>query len=72
MILSHTPRRNWAAFDTPRGFLIEALAKSLGKRKSRKLIEQFNACVKSYRRSTVRLRPELSKLPSAEVVEQRY
>jgi hypothetical protein len=61
------PRRNWAAFDTQRGFLSEALEKSLGKRKSEKLIAQFSAAVKSYHRSAVRLRPELSKLPPAAV-----
>ena len=57
------PRRNWAAFDTDRGFLSEALRKSLGKRKSEKLIAQFNAAVKSCSRCAVRLRPDLSKLP---------
>jgi hypothetical protein len=57
------PRRNWAALDTQRGFLVEALGKSVGKRKSEKLIKQFNAAVKSYDRSAVRLRPDLSKLP---------
>jgi len=60
------PRRNWAAFDTQRGFLVEALGKSVGKRKSEKLIAQFNACVKSYQRSAVRLRVDLSKLPPPE------
>jgi hypothetical protein len=60
------PRRNWAAFDTPRGLLVEALGKSVGKRKSEKLIAQFNAAVKSLRRSAVRLRPDLSKLPQVE------
>jgi hypothetical protein len=63
------PRRNWAAFDTPRGFLSEALEKSLGKRKSEKLIAQFSATVKSCHRSAVRLRPELSKLPPPEPVK---
>jgi len=63
------PRRNWAAFDTQRGFLSEALEKSLGKRKSEKLIAQFSAAVKSYQRSAVRLRPELSKLPPSEAIK---
>ena len=63
------PRRNWAAFDTQRGFLSEALEKSLGKRKSENLITRFSSAVKSYRRSIVRLRPDLSKLPPSEVVK---
>lgn len=63
------PRRNWAAFNTQREFLAEALEKSLGKRKCEKLITQFGAAVKSYHRSAVRLRPELSKLPPPEAVK---
>ena len=63
------PRRNWAAFDTQTGFLSEALEKSLGKRKSEKLIAQFSNAVKSYHRSAVRLRPDLSKLPPSEAVK---
>jgi hypothetical protein len=63
------PRRSWAAFDTQRGFLSEALEKSLGKRKSEKLIAQFSAAVKSYHRCAVRLRPELSKLPPSQAVK---
>jgi hypothetical protein len=63
------PRSNWAAFDTQRGFLSEALEDSLGKRKSEKLVAQFSAAVKTYHRSAVRLRPELSKLLPSEVVK---
>jgi hypothetical protein len=63
------PRRNWAAFNSQTGFLSEALEKSLGKKKSEKLIAQFGAAVKSYHRSAVRLRPDLSKLGPTETVK---
>jgi hypothetical protein len=59
------PRQNWAAFNTQREFLSEAMEKSLGKSKSEKLIAQFSTAVKSYHRSAVRLRADLSKLPAA-------
>ena len=67
--MSFLPRRNWAAFDTQRGFLSEALEKSIGRRKSEKLIAQFSAAVKNYHRSAVRLRTELSKLSPSEAVK---
>jgi hypothetical protein len=63
------PRRNWAAFSTKREFLSEAMEKSLGKSKSEKLLAQFSAAVKSYERSAVRLRADLSKLSETEGVK---
>jgi len=58
------PRRNWAAFDEKRDFLFEALEKSLGTKKSNDLLAQFAATVKNCRRYAVRLRPDLSNLPT--------
>jgi len=65
------PRRNWAAFDTQSGFLLEALAKSVGTKKSSELFAQFTAAVKNYRRYAVRLRPDLSNLPTSTARETK-
>jgi hypothetical protein len=59
------PRRNWGAFDEQRGFLLKALEKSVGKQKADQLFAQFTAAVESSRRYAVRLRPDLSNLPSS-------
>jgi hypothetical protein len=59
------PRRNWAAFDTQSGFLLKALEKSVGTKKSSELFAQFTAAVKNCRRYAVRLRPDLSNLPTS-------
>jgi len=64
------PRRDWNDFNTPRGFLGQALEKSLGKRKTRRLYAQFNAAVKCYRREAIRLRPDLSCLAASSVLTQ--
>jgi hypothetical protein len=63
------PRRNWAAFDTQSGFLREALEKSVGTKKSSELFAQFTAAVKNCRRYAVRLRPDLSNLPTSTAQE---
>jgi hypothetical protein len=63
------PRRNWAAFDTMRDFLFEALEKSVGPEKSKELFAQFTTTLKSYRRYAVRLRPDLSNLPTSTAQE---
>lgn len=59
------PRGNWAAFDTKGDFLFEALKKSMGTKKSAELFAQFAAIVKDYRRYAVRLRLDLSNLPTS-------
>jgi hypothetical protein len=59
------PRRNWAAFDTERGLLLGALEKSVGTKKSSEIFTQFTTTVKSSRRYAVRLRPDLSSLPTS-------
>jgi hypothetical protein len=63
------PRRNWAAFDTQSGFLREALEKSVGTKKSSEFFAQFTAAVKNCRRYAVRLRPDLSNLPTSTAQE---
>jgi hypothetical protein len=65
------PRRNWAAFDTKRDVLFEALEKSVGTKKSTELFAQFTAVVKNYRRYAVRLRPDLSNLPTSATQEKK-
>ena len=65
------PRRNWAAFDTKRDFLFEALEKSVGTKKSTELFAQFTAVVKHYRRYAVRLRPDLSNVPTSTAKENK-
>ena len=64
------PRRNWAAFDTESGFLLEVLEKSVGTKKASELFAQFTATVKNCRRYAVRLRPDLSPLPTSRVLER--
>jgi len=58
------PRGNWAAFDVSAADFQERLEKGLGKRKAKKIFEQFTSAVKSHQRSAVRLRPDLSLLPA--------
>ena len=65
------PRRNWAAFDEKRDFLFEALEKSVGTKKSKELLAQFAATVKNCRRYAVRLRPDLSNLPTSATQEKK-
>lgn len=65
------PRHTWAAFDTKRDFLFEALEKSVGTKKSTELFAKFTAVVKNYRRDAVRLRPDLSNLPTSTTHEKR-
>lgn len=65
------PRRNWAAFDEKRDFLFEALEKSVGTKKSNELLAQFAATVKNCRRYAVRLRPDLSNLPTSATQEKK-
>ena len=65
------PRGNWAAFDTKRDFLFEALEKSVGTKKSTELFARFTAVVKDYRRYAVRLRPDLSNLPASTNQEKK-
>lgn len=64
------PRRNWAAFDTQGGFLLKVLEKSVGKKKASELFTQFNATVKHCRRYAVRLRPDLSNLPTPPLLKR--
>jgi len=64
------PRRNWAAFDTQSGFLLEVLKKSVGTKKASELFAQFNATVKTCRRYAVRLRPDLSNLPTSPLLKR--
>jgi hypothetical protein len=63
------PRRNWAAFDTQSDFLLEALEKSLGMKKSSELFAKFTAAVKNSRRYAVHLRPDLSYFPTSTTKE---
>lgn len=65
------PRRNWATFDTQSRFLLEALEKSVGTKKSSELFAQFAATVKNCRRYAVRLRPDLSNLPTSTTHETK-
>jgi len=65
------PRRNWVAFDTQSGFLLEALEKYMGTKKSSELFAQFAATVKNCRRYAVRLRPDLSNLPTSTPQEKK-
>jgi len=65
------PGRNWAAFDTRSDFLLEALAKDVGTKKSNELFAQFAATVKNCRRYAVRLRPDLSSLPTSATQEKK-
>jgi hypothetical protein len=65
------PRRNWAAFDEKRDFLREALEKSVGTKRASELFAQFTASVKNCRRYAVRLRPDLSNLPSSTAHEKK-
>ena len=64
------PRRNWAAFDTQSGFLLKVLEKSVGKKEASEVLAQFNTTVKHCRRYAVRLRPDLSNLPTSPVLER--
>ena len=64
------PRRNWAAFDTQSGFLLKVLEKSVGTKKSNELLAQFAATVKNCRRYAVRLRPDLSNLPTSALIKR--
>jgi hypothetical protein len=64
------PRRNWAAFDTQSGFLLEVLEKSVGTKKASELFAQFTATVKNCRRYAVRLRPDLSNLPTSPLLKK--
>jgi hypothetical protein len=58
------PRANWEAIDTSADPFLNRLAEVLGKKKTAKLFEQFTSAVKSHQRSVVRLRPDLSLLPT--------
>jgi|GEM_PF-4689217 len=64
------PRPNWAAFDTQGGFLLEVLEKSVGTKKAGELFVQFTASVKNCRRYAVRLRPDLSNLPTSPLLKR--
>ena len=64
------PRRNWAAFDTQSGFLLKVLEKSVGTKKASELFAQFTATVKTCRRYAVRLRPDLSNLPTSPLLKR--
>jgi hypothetical protein len=64
------PRRNWAAFDTQGGFLLEVLKKSVGTKKASELFAQFTVTVKTCRRYAVRLRPDLSNLPTSPLLKR--
>ena len=64
------PRRNWAAFGTQSGFLLEVLEKSVGTKKASELFAQFTATVKNCRRYAVRLRPDLSNLPTSPLLKR--
>ena len=65
------PRRNWAAFDTKRDFLFEALKKSVGAKRSNELFAKFTAVVKNCRRYAVRVRTDLSNLPTSITQEKK-
>ncbi|HSU53803.1 MAG TPA: hypothetical protein VLT36_07100, partial [Candidatus Dormibacteraeota bacterium] len=58
------PRGNWAAFDVSASDFQERLEKALGKGKTKRLFEQFTSAVKTHERSAVRLRLDLSLLPT--------
>ncbi len=58
------PRANWAAFDVSTIDFQERLERALGKRRTRRIFEQFTSAVKSHQRSAVRLRLDLSLLPA--------
>jgi hypothetical protein len=64
------PRANWEAFDTRAELFLDRLEEMLGKKKGAKLFEQFTSAVKSHQRSAVRLRPDLSLLPTRKSLEQ--
>jgi hypothetical protein len=64
------PRANWEAFDTSAELFLDRLEQALGKKKAAKLFEQFTSAVKSHQRSAVRLRPDLSLLPTWKSPEQ--
>jgi len=59
------PRNDWAAFDVSVMDFQERLQKTLGKRKAKRVFEQFTSAVKSHERSAVRLRLDLSLVPAA-------
>ena len=65
------PRRDFAAFDEKRDLLFEALEKSMGTEKSDELFARFTAVVKSCRRYAVRLRPDLSNVPTSTAKENK-
>jgi hypothetical protein len=58
------PRGNWSSFDVSAMDFQERLEKALGKRKTKRLFEQFSSAVKTHERSAVRLRLDLSLLPA--------
>jgi hypothetical protein len=58
------PRANWEAFDTRADLFLDRVEEMLGKKKAAKLFEQFTSAVKNHQRSAVRLRPDLSLLPT--------
>ena len=64
------PRANWEALDTNADLFLNRLEKMLGKKKAAKLFEQFTSAVKGHQRSVVRLRPDLSLLPTRKGAEQ--
>ena len=64
------PRANWEAFDTRADLFLDRLEEMLGKKKAAKLFGQFTSAVKSHQRCAVRLRPDLSLLPTRKSPDQ--
>jgi hypothetical protein len=54
-----------------RDYLFDALAKSVGPKRSTELFAGFAAAVKDYRRYAVRLRPDLSSLSASTHQEKK-
>jgi hypothetical protein len=65
------PRENWGALDVDPGLFFQRLETGLGKRKARRVFEQFTSAVKTHQRWVVRLRPDLSLLPTVASAELR-
>lgn len=59
------PRENWGAFDASTADFYERLEKTFGKKKAKRVFDQFTSAVKSHERSAVRLRLDLSLVPAS-------
>jgi hypothetical protein len=65
------PRENWGALDVDSGLFFKRLEAGLGKRKANRVFAQLTSAVKTHQRWAVKLRPDLSLLPTVAGADPR-